>query len=66
MKNLLIKGNNIQGLNYLLENRKLKGKIDLVYIDPPFATNGNFKLQTAGHPQLVIQETEILHILTNL
>ncbi len=44
MKNLLIKGNNTQGLNYLLENRKLKGKIDLVYIDPPFATNGNFTI----------------------
>jgi len=44
MKNLLIKGNNIQGLNYLLENRELKGKIDLVYIDPPFATGGNFTI----------------------
>lgn len=44
MKNLLIKGNNTQCLNYLLENRKLKGKIDLVYIDPPFATNGNFTI----------------------
>ena len=44
MTNLLIKGNNTQGLNYLLENRKLKGKIDLVYIDPPFATNGNFTI----------------------
>jgi len=44
MQNLLIKGNNIQGLNFLLENEKLKGKIDLVYIDPPFATNGNFTI----------------------
>ena len=44
MKNLLIKGNNIQGLNYLLEDRALKGKIDLVYIDPPFATGGNFTI----------------------
>ncbi len=44
MKNLLIKGNNIQGLNYLLENRKLKGGIDLIYIDPPFATNGTFTI----------------------
>jgi len=44
MKNLLIKGNNIQGLHYLLENRELKGKIDLVYIDPPFATGGNFTI----------------------
>ena len=44
MANLLIKGNNIQALNSLLENRKLKGKIDLVYIDPPFATNGTFTI----------------------
>lgn len=44
MKNLLIKGNNIQGLNYLLENKNLKGEIELVYIDPPFATNGNFTI----------------------
>jgi len=44
MKNLLIKGNNTIALNYLLENRKLKGKIDLVYNDPPFATNGNFTI----------------------
>lgn len=44
MKNILIKGDNIQALSYLSENRKLKGKIDLVYIDPPFATGGNFTI----------------------
>lgn len=44
MQNLLIKGDNIKGLNYLLNDKKLKGKIDLVYIDPPFATNGNFTI----------------------
>ncbi|KJR43287.1 type II DNA modification enzyme [Candidatus Magnetoovum chiemensis] len=44
MNNLLIKGENTQGLNYLLKERKLKGKIDLIYIDPPFATNGNFTI----------------------
>ena len=44
MKNLLIKANNVQGLNYLLEHRGLKGEIDLVYIDPPFATGGNFTI----------------------
>ncbi len=44
MENLLIRANNIQGLNYLLEHRGLKGKIDLVYIDPPFATGGNFTI----------------------
>jgi len=44
MKNILIHGNNITGLNYLLQTKNLKGKIDLVYIDPPFATGGNFTI----------------------
>jgi len=44
MKNLLIKSENIIGLNYLLNEIDLKGKIDLVYIDPPFATGGNFTI----------------------
>ncbi|KAA6339345.1 Modification methylase BamHI [termite gut metagenome] len=43
-KSILIQGDNIQGLNYLLECRQLKGKIDLVYIDPPYATGGNFTI----------------------
>lgn len=44
MENLLIRSDNILGLNYLLEEQKLKGKIDLIYIDPPFATGGNFTI----------------------
>ena len=44
MKNLLIKGENIDALKYLLKEKQLKGKIDLVYIDPPFATGGNFTI----------------------
>ena len=44
IKNLLIKSDNLVGLNYLLEDKNLKGKIDLVYIDPPFATGGNFTI----------------------
>ena len=44
MKNILIKGDNVQGLQYLLKYKKLKSKIDLVYIDPPFATGGNFTI----------------------
>ncbi len=43
-KSLLIHGDNIEGLSYLLIDKKLKGKIDLVYIDPPFATGGNFTI----------------------
>lgn len=42
--NLLIEGDNLKGLDYLINERKLKGKIDLVYIDPPFATGINFTI----------------------
>ena len=41
--NILIQSDNIIGLKYLLENG-FKGKIDLVYIDPPYATGGNFTI----------------------
>ncbi len=42
MKNLLIKGDNLEAIKFLLNEKNLKGKVDLIYIDPPFATNGNF------------------------
>ncbi len=44
MENLLIKGDNIKAIDLLLNERDLRGKIDLIYIDPPFATNGNFTI----------------------
>ncbi|MBA5249753.1 MAG: site-specific DNA-methyltransferase [Gammaproteobacteria bacterium] len=44
MKNLLIHSNNLKGIEFLLKNKNLGGKIDLIYIDPPFATNGNFTI----------------------
>ena len=44
VKNLLIKAENLAALHYLLEDKMLKGQIDLVYIDPPFATGGNFTI----------------------
>lgn len=44
MNNLLIKSENIIALNYLLSEKGLKGKIDLVYIDPPFATGSDFTI----------------------
>ncbi len=43
-KNKLIYGNNLLILKNLLVDFKLAGKVDLVYIDPPFATNNNFKI----------------------
>ncbi|HOV98957.1 MAG TPA: site-specific DNA-methyltransferase [Bacteroidota bacterium] len=42
--NKLIQGDNLPILKTLRENYNLYGKVDLVYIDPPFATNGNFKI----------------------
>jgi adenine-specific DNA-methyltransferase len=44
MDNLLIQSDNILALNYLLRNKELKGKIDLVYIDPPFSTGIDFRI----------------------
>lgn len=41
-KNKLIHANNLAALKTLLDD--YAGKIDLVYIDPPFATNGHFRI----------------------
>lgn len=43
-KSLLIQADNRDGLRYLLGEKRLRGKIDLVYIDPPFATGGHFTI----------------------
>ena len=45
--NILIKGDNLEGLQWLLENG-YENKIDLVYIDPPFATGGTFAIDNTG------------------
>lgn len=44
MMNILLKSDNIAALEYLIKEKKLSGKIDLIYTDPPFATNGNFTI----------------------
>jgi len=41
--NMLIFGDNLQALKTLVEDQNIKGKVRLVYIDPPFATNQEFK-----------------------
>lgn len=43
-KNKLIWGDNLLVMGSLLE--KFSGNVDLIYIDPPFATGGDFTLQT--------------------
>lgn len=42
--NLLIHSNNLVALKQLITKHNLEGKIDLVYIDPPFATNNTFTI----------------------
>ena len=37
--NILLKTENLVGLEYLIKQKGLAGKIDLIYTDPPFATN---------------------------
>lgn len=41
-ENRLIQGNNLSVLRTLLDG--YRGKVDLIYIDPPFATNGQFRI----------------------
>jgi adenine-specific DNA-methyltransferase len=41
--NKLIKGENLEVMKSLLVNYDLQGKVDLVYIDPPFSTNNVFR-----------------------
>lgn len=42
--NNLIFGDNIEVMQRLINDHDLKGKIDLIYIDPPFSTNTNFTI----------------------
>ncbi len=43
-RNMLIHGENLEVMRTLIEDYALAGKVDLVYIDPPFATNALFKI----------------------
>jgi adenine-specific DNA-methyltransferase len=44
MKNTLIKADNIKAMEFLIYERSMKNKVDLVYIDPPFSTGINFTI----------------------
>ena len=43
-ENMLIKGDNLIVLQTLLQKHRYGGKIDLIYIDPPFSTNTTFAI----------------------
>lgn len=44
--NVLIWGDNLRALQLLLKDPQVAGRINLVYIDPPFATNEVFRVGT--------------------
>ena len=50
--NILIKCDNINGLQWLIDNG-YSNAIDLVYIDPPFATGGSFSVDNTGRASSV-------------
>ncbi|MDD4564335.1 MAG: site-specific DNA-methyltransferase [Eubacteriales bacterium] len=41
-QNILLQGDNLPFMQYLLEQRDLQGKIKLIYIDPPFFSKTNY------------------------
>lgn len=62
--NILIKGNNISGLKWLLDNG-YKGKIDLVYIDPPFATGGSFSKDKNGRVATISKSSDSILVYSD-
>lgn len=47
-ENILIQGDNLYAIDYLINEKDLKGKVDLIYIDPPFGTNSSFTTRNNG------------------
>jgi len=41
--NLLASGDNLAFMEYLLKNKNMAGKIQLIYVDPPFFTNSKYQ-----------------------
>lgn len=48
-KNKLYFGDNLDILRCLLDDPKIKGKVNLIYIDPPFATQSHFSSRNQQH-----------------
>lgn len=55
--NILIHGDNIDGLRWLLDNG-YAGTIDLCYIDPPFATGGIFATDNDGRVATISKSSD--------
>ena len=44
-ENLLGYGDNLQFMRFLLEYKEMKGKIDLIYVDPPFYSKADYSIK---------------------
>jgi adenine-specific DNA-methyltransferase len=55
--NMIFQGDNLKSLKYLLTEMNMGGKIDLVYIDPPFATGGKFTI-TEGRASTISNSSD--------
>lgn len=70
----LYHADNLDVLNYLLNDKQVCGKVDLIYIDPPYNTGGAFETRdfkhayndnytTEGYVRFMQARLELLHIL---
>lgn len=59
-KNTLILGDNLPVLRALSENPGVRGKVDLIYIDPPFSTNTDFTFGKTRVSTVSSKKTDVL------
>lgn len=62
--NILLKGDNVKCMQWLLYNG-YRGKIDLVYIDPPFATGETFAVDKSGRIATISKSNESIVAYTD-
>lgn len=48
-QNMLFDGNNLDAMLFLLKEKQMAGKVDFVYIDPPYASQSSFDSRTQAH-----------------
>ena len=57
--NILAKGDNLPFMKYLLDQRDMNGKINLIYIDPPFFSKSNYGTELKLHSEKISKITVI-------
>ncbi|MDE3057604.1 MAG: site-specific DNA-methyltransferase [Bacteroidota bacterium] len=64
--NILIEGNNLTALDALLNNSDVSGNVRLVYIDPPFSTNQEYRIGSDRTSTVSSSNGDILAYSDNL